>query len=71
MKRMVLTRFWINDTVYAKADGEAGTVVKVQIATDRCVPSYYVVMSDRKGEWCEEMELTHERTFNGGAGKPA
>ena len=62
-KRIVLTRFWIGDTVYHVMDGERAQVVQVQIIGDRFCARYYCVFGDRKGEWCEEMELSDQKVF--------
>lgn len=63
IKRMVLTRHWIGDTVYHVADGTRGLVLYVSFETIALKVKYFCVFNDRKGEWCEEMELSTEKTF--------
>jgi len=62
-RRTVLTRFWVGDVVYHIADSARGTVLRVEISTERFVPKYFMVFDDREGEWCEEMELRSDKVF--------
>lgn len=64
VKRIVLSKWWIGDTVYRKCDGERGLVAGVEFRTDREVPCYYVIFADRQGESCMKMELTNDQFFN-------
>lgn len=60
-KRIVLTRFWVGDTVYHMADGAKGLVLHVQFQTKLLLPQFFCVFDDREGEWCHEMELSDEK----------
>lgn len=60
-KHIVLTRFWVGDTVYHLADNAKGFILHVQFCTEHLVPQYFCVFDDRNGEWCQEMELSDEK----------
>lgn len=62
-KRIVLSAFWVGDTVYHVADGSRGLVLYTSFEGAVLKPKYFCVFDDRKGEWCEEMELSSDKTF--------
>lgn len=64
IKRIVLSRFWVGDRVYHVTDSSRGLVVSVQFEALALKVKYFCVFADRKGEWCEEMELSDERVFS-------
>lgn len=63
VKRLVLSRFWIGDTIYHVTENSRGLVVMVSFEALAMKVKYFCVFSDRKGEWCEEMELSDEKVF--------
>lgn len=60
VKRIVLSRFWVDDWVYHRADGSKGLITQVSFIGHPSALRYYVIFDERKGEWCDDIELTDE-----------
>jgi hypothetical protein len=65
VKRIVLSRFWVNEWIYHRVHGERGLITGVQFATDRLIPRYYCVFNENSDGWMDEMELTAEPVVSG------
>lgn len=65
-KRVILSRWWIDDVVYHRSDNTKGFITRVQVNTTKFAIQYYVIFDDRKGEWCDEMELLDEPSHGAG-----
>ena len=59
-KRVVLSKWWVGDTVWHRMTGDKGLVTGVHFAGGKLSVRYYVVATEEVDGWCDEIELTGE-----------